>query len=658
MVSSKGQFEAREQALPEGLAESALAENRLTGESQVGGNSAFKPAGSDALAPAPGSVDSRSIVIPELFPPVITGEIRTASARFDFEPGDNKRYIHFPRLDMTPAGPQSVTEKEILAKARSHVGQQVWKGHRHADRLDAGKLADCASVSEILKASGYDYADSANEGNLVSQLMNNGWRLVGVKEARPGDVIYGGKLGTNWKVGTANAAIGIVGEDGKVYRSDNATGKLTLVDSTEAFGAEYGDQVYVLRPPSSRSARQPVDSFRPRTENRTGGSPESPESQRTGGPADSASPVAWEANRGDQLADRDNPDTNSDTRPGEHGSDYWREYWKSYWKNYWQEYFRQGSGDRSRERGERIYQAARQMEGKPVWQSFRHANITENGRLGSAASVSEVLRASGFSYASGHNVATLARTLLSRGWKPVAVNGLRPGDVIYGAKSGDWQQGGGNAQIGVVGEDGLIYANDPATGLFRGRRAADVFQPGLYGNRIWALRVPAQDAYIPADQNYRQNYRQDYRGFQNPMQGLANIANIAMANVGRQLWTFIRGVGANLGCAASVSAVLDRAGYRYARSAAVGGLEGQLLSNGWQKLPVNMARPGDVVIGARTPYYRQGGGGSHIGVVGYNGRVYHNSSRSGQWSQADISYYSGGRFRYGSWVLRPPGQAV
>lgn len=646
MVSSRGQFEAREQALPGGLAESALADNRLTGESQVGGSSAFKPAGSDRSAPAPGSMDSRSIVIPELFPPVITGEIRTASARFDFEPGD-KRYIHFPRLDMRPAGPQSVTEKEILARARSHVGQQVWKGHRHADRLEAGSLADCASVSEILKASGYGYADSANEGNLVGQLMNNGWRLVGVKEARPGDVIYGGKLGTNWKVGTANASIGIVGEDGKVYRSDSATGKLALMDSTEAFGAEYGDQVYVLRPPSSRSARQPenisVDSFRPPlTDNRPGGTPGS-----------SATPVAWEANRGDQPPDRDG----LEAVPGEHGSDYWREYWKSYWKNYWQEYFRQGSGDRSRERGERIYQAARQMEGKPVWQSFRYASITENGRLGSAASVSEVLRASGFSYASGHNVASLARTLLSRGWKPVAVNGLRPGDVIYGAKSGDWQQGGGNAQIGVVGEDGLIYANDPATGLFRGRRAADVFQPGLYGNRIWALRVPAQDAYIPADQNYRQNYRQD-RGFQNPIQGLANIANIAMANVGRRLWTFIRGVGANLGCASSVSAVLDRGGYNYARSASVGGLEGQLLSNGWQKLPVNMARPGDVVIGARTPYYRQGGGGSHIGVVGYNGRVYHNSSRSGQWSQADISYYSGGRFRYGSWVLRPPGQTV
>ncbi|MCA9803624.1 MAG: hypothetical protein KC777_16745 [Cyanobacteria bacterium HKST-UBA02] len=644
MVSSKGQFEAHEQALPKGLAESALTDNRLTGESQVGGKLSFMPPGSDQSVLA-----GRSIVIPELFPPVITGEIKTASARFDFKPGES-RYLHFPRLDKSAAGPQSTTEKEILANTRSHVGQQVWKGHRYADRLDAGKLADCASVSEILKASGYDYADSANEGNLVGQLMNNGWRLVGVKEARPGDVIYGGKLGTNWKVGTANAAIGIVGEDGKVYRSDSATGKLTLVDSTEAFGAEFGDQVYVLRPPSSRTTRQPVDSFRPQADN---GSSEVP---RTGNPVDSASPVRWEADRGDRVADRDNPDPQ--TRPGDHGSDYWREYWKSYWKNYWQEYFRQGSGDRSRERGERIYQAARQMEGKPVWQGYRYANITENGRLGSAASVSEVLRASGFSYAGGPNVATLARTLLSRGWKPVAVNGLRPGDVIYGAKAGDWQNGGGNAQVGIVGEDGLIYANDPATGLFRGRRAADVFQPGLYGNRIWALRVPAQDAYIPADQNYGQNYRQDYRSFQNPIQGLANIANVAMANVGRQLWTFIRGVGANLGCAASVSAVLDRAGYHYARNAAVGGLEGQLLSNGWQKLPVSMARPGDVVIGARTPYYRQGGGGSHIGVVGYNGRVYHNSSRSGQWSQADISYYAGGRFRYGSWVLRPPGQTV
>ncbi|MBX9720399.1 MAG: hypothetical protein K2X81_03295, partial [Candidatus Obscuribacterales bacterium] len=61
------------------------------------------------------------------------------------------------------------------------------------------------------------------------------------------------------------------------------------------------------------------------------------------------------------------------------------------------------------------------------------------------------------------------------------------------------------------------------------------------------------------------------------------IVSAAKESVGQQLFKFIPGTPGNLGCAASVSAALNKAGFNYAKHAGVFGLTQQLQQNGWSK---------------------------------------------------------------------------
>lgn len=135
----------------------------------------------------------------------------------------------------------------------------------------------------------------------------------------------------------------------------------------------------------------------------------------------------------------------------------------------------------------------------------------------------------------------------------------------------------------------------------------------------------------------------------------------AHENVGEQLWAqtkYRNSVdGGNLGCAASVSKVLQEAGYNYADSAGVRGLVSKLEKNGWQRLPISERRPTDVVFGLEPGQH--GSGKAHIGIMGENDTVYDNNSRTTRWTHHGINqstFKPNNNKRFGNqlWVLRPP----
>ncbi|MDX2106080.1 MAG: hypothetical protein SFY67_06720 [Candidatus Melainabacteria bacterium] len=131
------------------------------------------------------------------------------------------------------------------------------------------------------------------------------------------------------------------------------------------------------------------------------------------------------------------------------------------------------------------------------------------------------------------------------------------------------------------------------------------------------------------------------------------ITQAARDFVGQQLFKFIPGTPGRLGCAASVSAALNKAGFNYARHAGVAGLARILENNGWTKHSgLQDAKPGDVVVIVRRAGWQNGGGGSHIGIVGENGKVYHNSSSRQQWIEDSLQRVFGGGIQ--RFILRPP----
>ncbi len=129
------------------------------------------------------------------------------------------------------------------------------------------------------------------------------------------------------------------------------------------------------------------------------------------------------------------------------------------------------------------------------------------------------------------------------------------------------------------------------------------------------------------------------------------IAVNASSDVGRSMWTHYMNNG-NLGCAASVSEVLQSLGFSYANSALVYGLQHQLEAHGWTSTTKPQA--GDVVLGYRN-MDANGGGGAHCGIVGDNGIVYDNHSSTGKWSQDHLDYFSQRNFHAGVIYLKPPG---
>ncbi len=162
--------------------------------------------------------------------------------------------------------------------------------------------------------------------------------------------------------------------------------------------------------------------------------------------------------------------------------------------------------------------------------------------------------------------------------------------------------------------------------------------------------VPANDRPEIQPRPQPTDRRQNPEG---PPGGRQDIVRHARESVGQALFRFIPGTPGRLGCAASVSAALNKAGFNYARHAGVGGLTQILMRNGWTRHEgIQNARPGDVVVVARRAGWENGGGGSHIGIVGENGKVYHNSSGRQQWIEDSLQrVFGGGMMRF---ILRPP----
>jgi len=348
----------------------------------------------------------------------------------------------------------------------------------------------------------------------------------------------------------------------------------------------------------------------------------------------------------------------------------------------------------------KIFDAAKSGEGERLWKGSSMERQAANGKMGGAISVSNLLQKLGYDYARSANVSKLTNSMISNGWQLTGIADAKPGDIIFGGKQGtNWRAGGGNARVGVVGEDGKIYYNNPETGKWTAADKNSVFGQ-QFGDQVWALRPPAggptsrparetsadtsvdrrrqreqgdgRQRQQSQDANYR-DYR-DFRGRDNwsgrddgrypPQYGDAtnndfnpfSILKHAIDGIGEALWAmtpFRNAVrGGRLGCAASVSKVLQRAGYDYAHHAGVGGLESQLMRNGWTKAPLSAAGPGDVVMIGRSRGWRAGGGSAHVGIVGENGVVYHNSSSRGQWIKDNLqARFGGGIERF---VLKPP----
>ena len=126
------------------------------------------------------------------------------------------------------------------------------------------------------------------------------------------------------------------------------------------------------------------------------------------------------------------------------------------------------------------------------------------------------------------------------------------------------------------------------------------------------------------------------------------VAAVAADLKGQSLWGW-SGSGARLGCAASVSTVMEKSGFNYIRSASVSGVAEQAESHGWQKTQgLANAQPGDMVYGRI-------GGDAHIGIVGNNGKLYDNWSSDGRWHEENLSSsYIARHFGRNTYTLHQP----
>lgn len=665
-------------------------------------------------SPAPPVQDKSGEVIDLTYHPDPYRSARDSGTNLSDVPATARRYDQTERIreEDTPLGSFEAHGKRqtnraadaVLGASYRHLNTKPWTNSEYANYVDKS-LAGASSVSHILQEQGFDYANSGSPQNLAKKLIVNGWRLVPQSEAQPGDVIFGGRKGTNWRTGRGLADIGIVGTNDQIFHNDANTGQWRLNAQSRVFPkGQFGDQVWILRAPEEISPARVEEPQRPQFErNFRGGCrtyrcccscnyfddfqrnnqdrPKSywPDNNSAADQGALDGRRAYEQMRRNQSNQRDSQfegyrfedERNSNPNDGniEDPKNYWNNYWKNYWRDYWRDHYskqrdgsdsgRQQNPTNSLEHGRSIHDAAKSRIGQNVWSNSPHANLLQNGKLGSAASVSEILKSQGYSYATSPGVANLAKQLLSAGWTPVKLTELRPGDVIYGAKNDQWEKGGGNSHMSIVGNDGYVLHNDSNTGQFKADKVGDVYDQATYGNRIWALRPPADGprSRPPSDSNREYKPPTDANRYDrnNITDGIKNIVNAALTSVGKQMFRpMLSYAMGRLGCAASVSGVLKLAGHSYANHAGVYGLTQQLTRNGWTKHPVSEAQPGDVIYGIRRSSWKSGGGGSHIGIVGEGNTSYHNSSSRRQWIKDSLSRWNTSRYRLGVYVLRPP----
>jgi len=140
-----------------------------------------------------------------------------------------------------------------------------------------------------------------------------------------------------------------------------------------------------------------------------------------------------------------------------------------------------------------IVAASRDANGEVKWQRF--AASVQGGRLGCAASVSQVLREAGVNVTPDAGANSLAQQLLARGGQKIRISEARPGDVIYGGAIG--ARGGGSAHIGIVERinGGQMYVG--ANSSSRGTWKSDQPMMNAFGrflrsgnSELYAIRLP------------------------------------------------------------------------------------------------------------------------------------------------------------------------
>lgn len=117
---------------------------------------------------------------------------------------------------------------------------------------------------------------------------------------------------------------------------------------------------------------------------------------------------------------------------------------------------------------DKIEDTASEHLGDKLWDPD-YREVTEDGELGCAVSVSEVLIESGAVGKMGvkESVAALDTALRKKGWTQVPENeSIKAGYVMIGYKDGtNWKEGGGNAHVGIVSDLGFIWNNSSRVGL-------------------------------------------------------------------------------------------------------------------------------------------------------------------------------------------------
>jgi len=135
-----------------------------------------------------------------------------------------------------------------------------------------------------------------------------------------------------------------------------------------------------------------------------------------------------------------------------------------------------------------------------------------------------------------------------------------------------------------------------------------------------------------------------------------NILDAAKQSVGKEMWKGFGLPDGHLGCAASLSNVLNKAGVKYARSPVTKFVRQKLLegpvkvseyvvkSGGDNPISdqtvARVARPGDVLVAFMDPLPRGNiGPKAHCGIIGPDGTVFTNDWNDGIWKHADIHTY-------------------
>lgn len=136
--------------------------------------------------------------------------------------------------------------------------------------------------------------------------------------------------------------------------------------------------------------------------------------------------------------------------------------------------------------------------------------------------------------------------------------------------------------------------------------------------------------------------------------GNESILKSANASVGKKMWFGFGLPNGTLGCAAALSNVLKRAGYKQANSAAVRFLYTQLrTTRGAKEFPLPGAgsdvtaevlatktKPGDVLLAFHEyPDKPNLGPHAHCGIVGPKGQIYTNDWDDGIWKLGDFQRY-------------------